>query len=169
MGNGIVSRLLAPLVHRQTQERISFLMAVPIFRGLSPLQAGKLLNHCTERKYENGDIVFEEGEMGKALFLILDGAVKITKRTQDGDEIVLTTLTSGAYFGELALLDTLPRSASVTVIKPSTLLILYRSDFEALVSRNSDIGLPVMRVIAQTLSGQLRRMNEELAEALDED
>ncbi|MCB0218288.1 MAG: cyclic nucleotide-binding domain-containing protein [Chrysiogenetes bacterium] len=151
-------------MHRQTQERISFVMEVPIFGGLSALQAGRLLTHCVERKYEPGETIFEEGDMGKALFLVLSGRVNITKKVKGGDEeIVLVTLESGSYFGELALLDTLPRSAGAKVLAPTHVLILYKTDFDTLIERRADIGMPVMRTIAQALSGQLRRMNEELA------
>ena len=164
MAGTLLSKLAAPLVHRQTQERISFVMEVPIFRGLSHLQAGKLLTHCVERNYESGETIFEEGDMGKALFLVLNGRVSITKQVKGGQEaIVLATLESGSYFGELALLDTLPRSAGAKAINPTDVLILYKSDFDSLIERRTDIGLPVMQMIARTLSGQLRRMNEQLA------
>ncbi|MEW6777092.1 MAG: cyclic nucleotide-binding domain-containing protein [Bdellovibrionota bacterium] len=162
---GVFSKLLAPFTHRQTQERIAFLTEVPIFRGLSSLQAGKLLTHCTDRKYEAGETIFEEGDLGKALFVVYAGRVSIYKRAGGDREIVLATLGSGAYFGELALLDTLPRSAGARAAETAELLILYRTDFDDLVSKRADIGLPVMRGIAQTLAGQLRRTNEELAKA----
>lgn len=144
-------------------------MEVPIFGGLSPLQAGKLLTHCVERKYGAGETIFEEGDMGKALFLVLTGRVNITKRIKGGqEEIVLVTLDSGSYFGELALLDTLPRSAGAKALVPTDVLILYKSDFDSLIERRTDIGLPVMQTIARTLSGQLRRMNEELVRSRKE-
>lgn len=157
--------MLAPLLYRQTQERIAFLMEVRMFRGLTELQAGKLLTRCIEREYETGATIFDEGDTGKALFIVLSGRVAIVKQTGDGKEMMLTTLGSGSYFGELALLDALPRSAGVRAVEPTKVLILYRSDFEDLVSTRADIGLPVMQEIAGTLAGQLRRMNEELAKA----
>lgn len=166
MAGSLISRLIAPLVHRQTQERISFVMEVPIFRGLSALQAGRLLTHCVERRYETGETIFEEGDMGKALFLVLSGRVNIVKDVKgDENDLILATLESGSYFGELALLDTLPRSAGARTLTQTDVLILYKSDFDALIERRADIGLPVMKTIAETLSGQLRRMNEQLAQS----
>ena len=165
MSSSWASRIIAPLVYRQTQERIAFLLEIPIFHGLSALQAGKLLTRCVERAYEAGDPIFDEGDLGKALFLILSGRVAIYKKTADAGELALATLASGGYFGELALLDTLPRSAGARALEKTVLLILYRSDFDDLVSAHADIGVPVMRVIAKNLSGQLRNTNEQLARA----
>ncbi len=159
------SRILAPFVSRLTQERIAFLLEIPIFHGLSAVQAGKLLTRCVERIYETNAPVFEEGDLGKALFLVLSGRVAIYKKAADGSELALATLVSGGYFGELALLDTLPRSAGARPLEKSVLLILYRSDFDDLVLAHADIGVPVMRTIAKNLSGQLRNTNEQLARA----
>ena len=85
-----------------------------------------------------------EGDPGRALFVVVEGSVEITRATTQGP-YVLNTLGPGDAFGELALIDDFPRSATARVATPGRLLILYKSDFDALMEGNARIAVVVMR------------------------
>jgi CRP-like cAMP-binding protein len=137
--------------------RLEVLAKVPLFAGLGQRQLGKLLVKFFEKEYRPGEMIFTEGEPGKALFIILGGKVSICRALPQGDEEVLVTLTAGGYFGELALIDDQPRFASARAAEASLLLILYRSDFEDLIEGHRALAIQVMSNLLKTLAGYVRK------------
>jgi CRP-like cAMP-binding protein len=137
---------------------VALLARTPVFAGLSRRLLGRLATQLFEKAYTPGDVVFREGDPGKGLFIVLEGAVAITQAAPGGD-LVLRSLGPGACFGELALIDDLPRSATARVTAPSRLLILYRTDFEALVEGSPGIARVVLRNLLRTLATYVRRTN----------
>lgn len=135
--------------------RLHLLEKVPLFAGLSRRQLGKLLVKLFEKEYGAGETIFLEGEPGKALFIVLDGRVSICRAGHDGER-QLATLAPGAYFGELALIDDLPRSATARADEHSALLILYKSHFDDLIEGHSTIAIRVMGNLLRTLAGYVR-------------
>ncbi|MGV8122099.1 MAG: cyclic nucleotide-binding domain-containing protein [Candidatus Xenobiia bacterium LiM19] len=104
-----------------------------------------------ELEYPEGQIIFREGEPGDKMYIIVSGQVIIQKGEGDAIEMTLT-LGSGECFGEMAILDGLPRSASVKVTKPANLLAIEREDFRELLRVYPEISLNVIQI----LSGRLR-------------
>ena len=139
----------------EQRRRLQLLEKVPLFAGLSRRQLGKLLVKLFEKEYEAGETIFPEGEPGKALFIVLDGSVSIC-RAGLGGEHRIATLSPGAYFGELALIDDHPRLATARAEEPSALLILYKSHFDDLIEGHSTIVIKVMGNLLKTLAGYLR-------------
>ncbi|MGH7411299.1 MAG: cyclic nucleotide-binding domain-containing protein [Candidatus Methylomirabilis sp.] len=135
--------------------RLQLLEKVSLFAGLSRRHLGKLLVKLFEKEYDPGEAIFLEGEPGKALFIVLDGKVSIG-RADDAGEQRLATLAPGAYFGELALIDDLPRSATARADEHSALLILYKSHFDELIEGHSTIAIRVMGNLLKTLTGYVR-------------
>src|SRR5919202_1321118 len=117
----------APITDSEQLVRLELLATVPLFAGLSQRQLGKLLVKLFEKEYQAGETIFKQGERGKALFIVLSGRILIV-RAGHGQEEQLASLTAGAYFGELALIDDQPRSATARAAEASVLLILYKSD-----------------------------------------
>lgn len=104
-----------------------------------------------ELEYPEGHVIFREGEPGDKMYIIVSGQVIIEKG--EGKDIEMTlTLGSGECFGEMAILDGLPRSASVKVTKPANLLAIEREDFRELLRVYPEISLNVIQI----LSGRLR-------------
>jgi CRP-like cAMP-binding protein len=136
-------------------DRLHLLEKVPLFAGLSRRQLGKLLVKLFEKAYQPGEIIFLEGEPAKALFIVLHGRVSILHAGKEGEEPV-ATLTPGAYFGELALIDDLPRSATARADEHVTLLILYKSHFDDLIEGHSAIAIRVMGNLLKALAGYVR-------------
>lgn len=115
----------------------------------------KLARASREHAVEAGQVVFEEGEPGDSLFVIRSGCLAVVKGT-DENLTILSFLDAGKVFGEMALLDNRPRSATIVAVRSSRLLEIKRQEFEALLRMNPEVGRGIMGV----LSANLRRMSE---------
>jgi CRP-like cAMP-binding protein len=153
-------RWLERITDHELLIRLEVLEKVPLFAGLSRRQLGKVLVKFFEKEYQPGETIFNEGEPGKALFIILAGRVSICRALNEGEEL-LATLGAGGYFGELALIDDQPRFATVRTMEASRLLILYRSDFEGLMEGQRTLAIQVMGNLLKTLAGYVRRAQSQ--------
>lgn len=134
------------------------LRSVPIFSELGDPDIETLLRVVARKTYPKDGVVFFENEAGDALFMILRGRIKVTILGDDGREIILTVLGPGDFFGEMAVLDHEPRSATTIAIEESELLSLQRSDFEGVLTENKTIAVGLIRV----LTTRLRRANQQI-------
>ena len=140
-------------------DRIEFLKTVPFFDQLSNRQLKGVSDIMFERTYDADELVFEEGQPGAALFLVLDGkvAVEIFRETSTTR---LAVLERGAFFGEMALLDETPRSATARALERTRTLALYRNDLNGLVQRDAKTACQIYRSLASTIADRLRSTNE---------
>ena len=140
-------------------DRIQFLKTVPFFDRLSNRQLKTVSDIMFERSYDSDESIFEEGQPGAALFLILDGkiAIEICRETSTTR---LAVLESGAFFGEMALLDDTPRSANARALEPTRTLALYRNDLNDLAHRDAKTACQIFRSLAGTIGDRLRLTNE---------
>ena len=143
-----------------TERTAQLLGKTQIFAGLDDEQLVALANASIRRSYERGESIFHQGDPGEALFVIADGIVKIVLLSEEGDEMVLATLGTGDTFGELALIDGGPRSASARAVKPTTVFALPRESFLNAVRDNPRL----LESLHQTLGMLLRSL---LAQASD--
>jgi CRP-like cAMP-binding protein len=148
-------RWLARIIDNKQLQRLRFLGNVPLFAGLSQKQLGKLLVKLFEKEYAVGETVFLQGDPGKALFIVLSGRILIL-RSRNAVEEQVASLDQGSYFGELALIDDQPRSASARAAEPSVLLILYKSDFDDLIEGHRVLAIKVMANLLKALAGYVR-------------
>ena len=148
-------RWLARIINNKQLQRLRFLGNVPLFAGLSQKQLGKLLVKLFEKEYAVGETVFLQGDPGKALFIVLSGKILIL-RSRNAVEEQVASLDQGSYFGELALIDDQPRSASARAAEPSVLLILYKSDFDDLIEGHRVLAIKVMANLLKALAGYVR-------------
>jgi len=135
------------------------LRTVPLFSELSDDAISSLSRLAARRRYPRDTVVFFENEEGDCLFMILEGRIKVTILGDDGREIILTMLGPGDLFGEMALLDNEPRSATAIAVEESELLLLQRSDFQAVVGDNPGISIALIKV----LTARLRRANQQIS------
>lgn len=140
-------------------DRIQFLKTVPFFDRLSNRQLKTVSDIMFERTYDTDESIFAEGQPGAALFLILDGkiAIEICRET---NTTRLAVLESGAFFGEMALLDDTPRSANARALERTRTLALYRNDLNDLVQRDAKTACQIYRSLAGTIGDRLRLTNE---------
>ncbi len=108
--------------------------------------------------YAKGEVVFQEGEKGDSLYIILKGQVKVCLYDEDGREYILAAIGKDGFFGELALIDELPRSANAITLENSELLIIRRHDFTRLLMENPMITIAILKV----LSRRLRETDERI-------
>ena len=113
----------------------------------------------TRRRYPKDTVVFFENEEGDFFFTIVQGRIKVTILGDDGREIILSVLGPGDFFGEMALLDNEPRSATAIAVEDSELLSLHRTDFQAVIADNRAITGALIKV----LTGRLRRANHQIS------
>lgn len=136
------------------------LQTVPFFHNLQPSKADSLAKRLILRRFGNGQIIFHHGDPGGLLYIITKGKVKITYSTSEGFEALLAILGVGDFFGELALLDDSPRSATAAAIGVTETLTLHRDDFIRFISENPGFALHVLNTLAQ----HIRRLNSQLAD-----
>ncbi|MDQ6793340.1 MAG: Crp/Fnr family transcriptional regulator [Chloroflexota bacterium] len=136
------------------------LATVPLFAGLDPDALDALGRTMRAQRFKRGEVVFHVGDPGDALFVVTSGAVKITLPSEAGDEAILATLRPGDFFGELALLDGAPRSATAAALEPTDTLVLPRAGFRELVSAQ-----PAIRdALFAALAAELRRLTVHVEE-----
>jgi CRP-like cAMP-binding protein len=140
-------------------DRIQFLKTVPFFDRLSNRQLKSVSDIMFERTYETDEAIFEEGQPGAALFLILHGKVAI-EICREASTTRLAVLESGAFFGEMALLDETPRSANARALEKTQTLALYRNDLNDLVGRDAKTASQIYRSLAGMIGDRLRLTNE---------
>jgi CRP-like cAMP-binding protein len=141
---------------REQARRAPFLARSPLFAGLPRRLLRRLATRFLEKAYDSGDVVFHQGDPGRALFVVVEGTVEITQSTPRGDQVV-ATLGAGDAFGELALIDESPRSGSAVIAEPARLLILYKTDFDALMTVEARIAVIVLRNLSRVLATYVRR------------
>ena len=144
-------------VDPQFSRKKQFLRSLDIFKDLRERELGYLVQSLHSRTYREGEVVFVEGDIGRALFILEDGAVELTRAGGDA----LYTLKPGELFGEMALLESLPRSATATATAKSHMHLLYKSKLDALLYTEPRIGVNIMSHLARLLSARLRRLNSD--------
>jgi CRP/FNR family transcriptional regulator len=126
------------------------LSKVPLFSGLSKKELQDLSVNARERDYAAGEAVVRQGETGVGLFIVLGGKVRVFQKA-DGGERELGVFGKDAVLGELALLDDLPRSATIVATEPTKMLVIPVWDFRASLRENPEIALKLLAVLSQRL------------------
>ena len=139
------------------QKRKNFLRSLPIFKDLRDRELGHLAQALHGRTYHAGEPLFLEGDIGRALFILETGKVELSKVTDEGKTVTIYSAQPGDFFGEMALLEQLPRTATATAMERSHLYLLYRSKLDGLMTSHPRIGASIMAHLARMLSARLRR------------
>ncbi len=137
---------------------IRLLKRVPLFSQLDDDELEKIRKLCVTQHYVKDRIILIEEEAGNTLFLIQKGRVKVSRISDDGREVILSILEPGDFFGELSLIDGKARSASVTAIEDSEVLILRRGDFLGLLADYPQISISLMKELA----GRIRKSDTQI-------
>ncbi len=137
------------------------LARVELFDGLDKKELQALARECRERTYHAGETLIKQGDSGAGLFIITRGHVKIVQsHSPDRAEEELATFGPGSVLGEMALLDDLPRSASVVAIDDVTALLLPVWEFRTIVRSHPEIALKLLSV----LSKRLRKLESKVSQ-----
>lgn len=138
---------------------LATLRAVPLFAELKDGQLKRLMTMLHVREYAAGEVVFRAGQTGAGMYIIQRGEVDIVMLLDDGSEKKLVTLGDRQFFGELALLESVPRTATSVARKPTTLLGIFQSDLESLIERDSRLGARVIWNLARLTGARLRELS----------
>jgi serine/threonine protein phosphatase PrpC/CRP-like cAMP-binding protein len=133
---------------------------IPLFRQLTYQQLVRIMNLTRIVPFGEGDLLCEEGDMANELFVILRGEVMLES---NGSRIA--TLTNGSHFGEMALIDATPRSATATALTEGKLLIITRDDFFEILRKEAPLAVKLLWAFVQELSTRLRQANLDLIAA----
>lgn len=117
-----------------------------------------------EREFEDGDLIVAEGDTGTEMFVIQSGRVAVTKKTDEG-EMHLATLERGDFFGEMSLLESLPRSATVRAVGRTRLLAIHSGQLLMKIRRDPTFAFELL----QRMSSRIRTLDEQLAKAASGD
>ena len=137
-----------------------FLQRISLFQGISRREFGHLFQALVVRSYAPGEILFHEGDIGRALFILESGRVEISRKSADGGTEQMVILNPGDYFGEMSLLDERPRSATAAAMEPVRVHLLYKTELEKMVKDVPHIGAAIMTHLAMLLAARLRSVTD---------
>src|SRR6266571_347825 len=135
----------------ETENGAVYLKQVPLFADLADEDIRELMSVAKRRTFRSGEVIFHREDPGQVLYVIKEGKVKISLISPDGQEISLVVFGKGEYFGELVLIDRLPRSADAIALEKVECYTLQRSDFQKAIMKNPQIAIQVMEVLSKRL------------------
>lgn len=144
------------------QGMVDMLGSIQIFQGLSSVYLRRIAEIGTEEQSAHGEGVFAEGDPGDKFYLILDGAVRISRMVAGMGEENLAILRAGQYFGEMSLIDESPRSATALVHERCRLFVIAKADLEDLLFVDRDLAYELLWNIVRTLTTRLRSTNDKM-------
>ena len=129
-----------------TLEKVLFLKSIDLFSQIPGEDLAQVALIAVEEPRESGEIIFSEGEPGDAFYLVVDGKVRMHHQ-----EKMVAELGERECFGEMALLDSAPRSATVTTVDDTNLLKIARDEFHEILTEKPEIALGIIKVLSRRL------------------
>jgi CRP-like cAMP-binding protein len=145
-----------------TLKQADALSHVYLFRELTAGEMDTLISIAQEKKATKDSVIFKEGDIGNAFYLIVSGSVRISTVVPGVGEEALAVLKEGEYFGEMALIDDAPRSASAIANEDVILLLIEKKQFRRLLAQETGMAYKLLWVFTKTLSARLRKTDEQL-------
>jgi CRP/FNR family transcriptional regulator, cyclic AMP receptor protein len=128
-------------------QKIDLIKSVPLFARCSKKELAEIAGLADELELPEGKQLIRQGERGREFFVLLDGAVDVSR-----DGATIDTMAAGDFFGEIALVSNVPRTATVTALSPIRLLVITDRDFRAFLEHSPDIQLKVLEALAERLA-----------------
>ena len=150
---------------KEATDVFDILKKIPIFQDLGRREFNKIESILHRRNWNADEAIINEGDPGLGMYIIVAGEVRITQVGEDGVQQQLTTLAGGDFFGEQALLDESPRTASAYANEPCRIIGFFRPDLLELIESNPRLGLKIVMRLSQMISVRLRHANRLLREA----
>lgn len=148
---------------RSDEDIFNILKNVPIFSDLNPKELSEVEKIIHRREYKKGEPIFRMGDPGLGMYIIVNGSVNIVEEKEGESATTLVELKDGAFFGDLALLDESPRSASAIASEKCEILGFFRPDFLDLLYRKPRLGIKILFSLSKVIGERLRRTNEQLS------
>lgn len=141
---------------RSLPKRLARLKAIPLFSTLDRRELRIVDDLVHDRDYLDGEIVFDAGEEGQAIYLVFEGKVLVSRQGQPESGFI-AELGAGSFVGEQSLLDHSPRTAQVRAVGPCKMGVLFRTDFQNLLEADARVASKVTLQLARYLSRRLRK------------
>lgn len=138
---------------------------IPLFEGLTDEEATFIIPHLKVENYPAGSAVFQENSDGDKFFIIFEGRVRISKDVNDKPK-TLAILLAGDFFGEIALIDRGPRSASAAALEDTMLVSMTEDAFKTLVNQNGTSAAKFLQALLVVFCKRIRNTNEHLRDVL---
>ncbi len=132
-------------------DMVNFLVTIPLFHGLNNKQLKLLANRFVPRSYEAGKNIVTQGKGGEGMFVMISGRAEAVVESSDGTKNTVNEFVSRDFFGEVAMLDDGPRTASVIATEETECLVLTRSDFIALMKNDAEMAIEITVALAKRL------------------
>lgn len=142
-------------------EKAELIGRIPLFRDLDGADVKRLAEVAVEEVLPTGGQVFAEGSPGESLFVVKYGTVRVIKQGKTGKEEV-ARMGGGQHFGEMALIDNDPRSATVDAVEHTELVRIKRGDLESLLAQDDALAHRVFKAFSKYLCGRLRQTTTDL-------
>ncbi|HEX7552114.1 MAG TPA: cyclic nucleotide-binding domain-containing protein [Geothrix sp.] len=136
-----------------------FLTQSPLFRNLDETERAQILIIGRLRSFKAGEVIFQEGDAGDGLYMVVKGSVRISKQSATGEE-ALAVLEPPAFFGEMALIDFSARAASAIANEPADLFFIPLQELRSLIEVQHKIALKILYALCEVLAQRLRETNE---------
>lgn len=144
------------------------LSKIPVFEKLEAKELRQVAGIVHHRQYSIGEYVFYQGDPGLGMYVVEKGKVGVVVTGEDDTSEEVAELDDGDFFGEIALLDESPRSASVVVKEDSQLIGFFRPDLFEIIEKTPKTGLKVVMKLAEMIGERLRNMNAEFSKLRNE-
>lgn len=156
-------RIFSNIYDEGTLRKIEFLRRIRLFEGISKKSLIHVLENLQERTYLKGETIFAEGDIGRALFIVFSGKVTLTKlNAETGKADPLAVVNPGEFFGEMALLEEMPRSAGAGAAEETQVFMLFKTKLESLLFSYPRIGVVIASQLAKILSARLRAKTDKV-------
>jgi CRP/FNR family cyclic AMP-dependent transcriptional regulator len=132
---------------------------IPLFATLGDSELAQITAEASMRQFPKNKVIMSEGEKSDSLYTIVAGKVKVLISDDEGKEIILSMLGPGEFFGEMALFDNEPRSATVITMEPSTFNVISQGDFMRCVAGNPQIAKALLQALARRLREADRKIS----------
>jgi CRP/FNR family cyclic AMP-dependent transcriptional regulator len=142
------------------QHRAAVLARTELFSGIDLATRRRIAEHVAERVVERGQCVFTQGQPGDRMYVLAEGAVKLFVSSRDGDIVELVRHRPPATFGEVALLDGGPRSASAEATERSLLLVVTRAELVALLRSEEQVAEALLRILGTIVRRTTRQVSD---------
>ena len=129
------------------------LNGIHLFESLDDDEILSLSNHLAHRRFPKNSVIINEGDTTNSLYIILNGKVKVFLNDENGKEVILNTMESGDYFGEVSLFDEGSRSASIMTTQDSQFAVLNKPDFLACMAAHPELALTIIKGLTLRLRG----------------
>jgi CRP/FNR family transcriptional regulator, cyclic AMP receptor protein len=140
-----------------SRKSVETLRRLDVFSDLTFSEALEVDELLHERVYEKGEVIFEEGDIGHGIFIVLSGKVRVDP-SQELLKNAALEFGPGEMLGELTLFEEAPRFANAVAMERTVMVALFRSEFSSLLTRNTKIGVKVLVRLSTTMSRRVRRL-----------